>query len=148
MTAVFVRSPYNYDTDKASDESGLACKDVSLAVQSQRDEVDINTIVRRSGLTGQVPENIRLPEYGDFTGVGDYRDAMNAVIGAEKSFMLIPADIRAKFDNDPQVFLEFCSDASNRDALKEMGLLKAPPPKAEVLEVRVVGDPSGIVPAK
>ena len=34
--------------DEASVEAGLECKDDSLAVQSQKDEADINTIVRLS----------------------------------------------------------------------------------------------------
>ena len=42
------------DMDEASVEAGLECKDDSLAVQSQRDEADINTIVRRFGLSGEL----------------------------------------------------------------------------------------------
>ena len=41
----FIRSPFNYDTDEASNETGLVCDDESLAVQSERDECDINIIV-------------------------------------------------------------------------------------------------------
>jgi len=58
---VFVRSPYNYDMAKASVESGLACEDASRAVQSQREDADINVIVKRFGLTGQLPQNVRVP---------------------------------------------------------------------------------------
>jgi len=107
----------------ASDESALRCEDLSLAVQDQRDEVDINTIVRRFGLTGQLPSDVRAPQFGDFTGVRDYQSAMNAVLEAEASFMLMPAEVRARFDNDPQAFLEFCSDAANKDEARKLGLL-------------------------
>ena len=66
---VFLRSPYNYDMDEASDLSGLRCEDESLAIQSARDETDINTIVRRFGLTGELPGDFDMPQSGDFTNV-------------------------------------------------------------------------------
>ena len=52
MEKVFCRSEYNYDRDKVSEETGLNCKDLSLAKQSFADECDINNIVKRFGLTG------------------------------------------------------------------------------------------------
>lgn len=119
----FVRSPYNYDTGVASDESGLACLDPSLATQEARDEVDINTIVRRFGLTGELPQGLRAPSYGDFTGIGDYQSALNAVLAAEATFNQVPAEVRARFANDPQRFLAFCSDPANADELEKLGLL-------------------------
>lgn len=124
-----VRAYRNYDGDAVSNETGLECKDPSKAIQSQKEEADINTIVRNFGITGKMPENVRLPAYGDFSGVDDYRSALDAVKAAEKSFMEIPAEIRAKFDHDPQNFLEFVENPENMDKLREMGLAK---PKVEV----------------
>lgn len=131
---MMVRSPYNYDAKEVSMRTGLKCEDVSLAVQSQKDEADINTIVRRFGLTGQLPANIRTPQYGDYTGISDYRSALHAVMDAEKSFMEIPADIRKKFDNDPQKYLEFVTDEKNLEEMVKMGLAvkKATAEKGEV----------------
>lgn len=117
------RSLYNYDRDKVSDETGLMCLDESRAVQSQKDEADINNIVRNFGVTGKLPENVRIPEYGDFEiGVDDYRSAIHAVREAEKSFMAMPADVRARFQNDPQQFLEFCADINNLEEMRKLGL--------------------------
>lgn len=131
MTVPFVRSTYNYDADLASYDSGLLCEDLSLAVQDARDEVDINTIVRRFGLTGQLPDEVRVPQYGDFVGLDDYHSAMNAVADANESFDALPADLRSRFNNDPAVFVEFCLDERNRDEMTKLGLLKpvepAPP---------------------
>lgn len=119
----FVRSPFNYDREAVSDATGLRCEDPSLAVQDQRDEVDINTIVRRFGLTGKLPEDVRAPTYGDFTGIGDYQQALNAVIAADAAFMEMPAEVRARFDNDPARFVDFCSDKANADEMAKLGLL-------------------------
>ena len=53
---VFLRTPYNYDVDEVSAETGLACFDESLTQQQFKEESDINEIVRRFGLTGQTPD--------------------------------------------------------------------------------------------
>lgn len=136
--APFVRNPYNYDVDAASDEAGLRCDDVTLTVQDQRDECDINTIVRRFGLTGQLPVDVRSPQYGDFVGITDYHSAMNAIALANESFDLMPAEVRARFGNDPAAFVDFCSDPSNFVEMKSLGLLipeakgpEAPPAEGE-----------------
>lgn len=123
--------------------SDLECRDPSLAQQSFKDETDINVLLERFKVTGQMPQGIRLPEYGDFTGLTDFRTAMGALLSAQDEFMKLPADVRARFGNSPQAFLEFCSDKDNLGELRKMGLapdVVAPPPK-EVLDVRVVPDP-------
>lgn len=142
MTVPFVRSTYNYDADLASYDSGLLCEDLSLAVQDARDEVDINTIVRRFGLTGQLPDEVRVPQYGDFVGLDDYHSAMNAVADANESFDALPADLRSRFNNDPAVFVEFCLDERNRDEMTKLGLLKPVEP-APAEPAPVIPEPSG-----
>lgn len=125
IEAPFLRTPFNYDMLEASNETALRCEDVSLAVQDQRDEVDINTIVRRFGLTGQLPTDLRAPEYGDFTGITDYHSAMNAVAYANEAFDAMPAEVRARFGNDPGEFVAFCSDEKNAGEMAKLGLLSA-----------------------
>lgn len=122
----FLRTEHNYDTNKASDESGLRCEDDSLTKQSFKEESDINEIVRRFGLTGQLPQNFTPPTYGDFTEVSDFHTAMNAVAYARQQFDMIPAALRARFGNDPGAFVDFCSDPQNAGELEKMGLLKPP----------------------
>jgi len=100
----------------------LKCSDPSLTQQQFKDEVDINVLLEKFKVTGQMPQGIRLPSYGDFSGVDDYQTALNALNGARDQFMLIPANIRARFGNSPQAFLEFCADPSNADELKRLGL--------------------------
>lgn len=124
-----VLQPGAYDTDKRSDATGLECKDPSLTVQSDATDADINTIVQRFGLTGTVPSGLRIPQYGDFSEVVDYRSALEAVREAEARFMELPAATRARFENDPQLFLEFCDQLTpdgtalaNLDEMRKMGL--------------------------
>lgn len=133
MVKKYVRAYDAYDADAVSNETGLACKDESKAIQSQKDEADINTIVRNFGITGKLPENVRAPVYGDFDFVGDYRSAIEAVRAAEASFMAMPAEVRARFENDPGKFVDFCSDSANLEEMRKLGLaVAAAAPDVEV----------------
>ena len=130
---VFLRTPYNYDRDAASNESGLACEEPSLAQQHHKDECDINNILRQFNITGLLPESPLSPRYGDFTGIGDYHTAMNRVIAAQEEFEALPAQIRARFNNDPAQLIEFLENSDNRPEAEELGLVEKA--TAEVVEV-------------
>lgn len=119
---MFLRSPFAYDGDSVSFETGLECLDPTRTQQSQAEEADINTIVRRFGITGKLPDNVRPPTYADFNDVFDFHSAQNAIIAAKDSFMRMPAAIRARFDNDPGLFVDFCSDPENVDEMVKLGL--------------------------
>lgn len=122
MEKPFVRDAYNYDTDEVSRDTGLFCPEETKTIQSQAEDADINVIVRRFGVTGVMPGGVIPPTYGDFTGVFDYQSAQNAVIQAREAFLRVPAEIRKRFDNDPQAFVDFCSDEKNLDEMRKMGL--------------------------
>jgi phage internal scaffolding protein len=121
---MFLRTPYNYDTDAASNESGLACEEPSLAQQHFKEECDINTILQKFNITGLLPEAPLSPRYGDFSGIGDYHTALNRVIAAQDEFEGLPAQIRARFDNDPAQLIEFLQDENNRPEAEELGLVE------------------------
>jgi len=131
---VFLRTPFNYDRDFASDLSGLHCEDATRAKQSFKEECDINTIMRRFGVTGEAPQNVRAPVYQDFDEVFDFRSAMHVLIDAEKSFMAMPSAVRKRFGNDPQEFVEFCSDSKNLDEMKKLGLIVPEVKRAATLD--------------
>jgi phage internal scaffolding protein len=131
---MLIRSPYNYNTAEESDRTGLKCEDKSLAIQSQKEESDINTIVRNFGLTGQLPGNIRMPQYGDFNGLSDYHTAKTAVADANSSFNQLPAQIRERFEYSPEKFVEFCLDDKNYEEAKKLGLVV---PKEPGIQVKV-----------
>lgn len=123
MKKIFLRTAYNYDTDAASNESGLACEEPSLAQQHFKEECDINTILQKFNITGLLPETPLSPRYGDFTGIVDYHSALNAVIAAEDGFMTLPADLRARFLNDPENLINFLNDSSNKEEAIKLGLI-------------------------
>lgn len=124
-----LRTPYNYDRNAVSIATGLECTDPTRTQQQFKDDADINVIMRRFAVTGQLPQGVRMPQYGDFIdAVDDYQTAMNAIRAAEESFMMMPATVRDRFSNNPQRFLEFCEDPRNADEAKKLGLTKKPLP--------------------
>jgi len=133
--AIFLRTMYNYDTDAASNESGLACEEPTLAQQHYKEECDINTILQKFSITGILPEAPLSPRYGDFSGIGDYHTALNRVIAAQDEFDALPAQIRARFDNDPAK-IEFLEDEANRPEAERLGLVEKA--AAEVVEAAQV----------
>ena len=118
----FLRTPFNYDRDLASEESGLKCEDDSLTQQQFKDEADINTIVDRFLKSGVLPNAVNMPQYVDYEGVFDFQTAMNAVRQADENFMRMDAKVRARFNNSPQEFLQFFADPANTEEAIRLGL--------------------------
>lgn len=113
-----------YDTMEESDACAIKDFGPSLTVQSHSEDADINVIVRRYGLTGQMPQNPRVPVYGDFDGISDYGSALRAVREADEAFMELPPEVRARFENDPQKLLAFVEDDANIAEAVKLGLMR------------------------
>lgn len=126
----FIKSPYNYDTTAESDRTAVGPgPHPSLTVQSQSEDADLNVLMKRFGVTGKMPESVRVPTYGDFTDVGDFRSSLDAIREAQANFDELPYDVKIKMNQSPQVFLDFCDSAVNGNAdnlkyLRDVGLAK------------------------
>lgn len=140
---MFVRSPFNYDGDIVSEQTGLDCSDcVDRAQQHFRDETDINVLVQRFARTG-VPEAPPAPAMAEFDQIFDYQSAMQTIIDAQRAFGALPSKIRARFQNDPNQFLNFVHDDQNRDEAVRLGLIPRPQPVVDSQPVTTpsAGDP-------
>lgn len=136
MKPVFLRSAFNYDTNKVSDETGLKCLDASLTQQQFAEEADINTIVDRFLRSGVLPTPTQMPQYVDYEGVFDFQSAMNVVRAADENFMRLDAKVRSRFNNSPQEFLEFFANPDNTQEAIRLGLAipQSPSPVAQATE--------------
>ncbi|AXH76383.1 MAG: internal scaffolding protein [Microviridae sp.] len=95
------------------------------AVQAGANELEISYIMEKYQKTGILPDMIKAdPVYGDFTGAKTYQEAFEIVHMAQEQFAALDAHIRKRFENDPEQFLAFCNDESNKDEMQKMGLLK------------------------
>lgn len=133
--------------DEASVATGLACpEDDDKAVQSAKDDADINVIVRRFGVTGSMAVPNLQPFYGDFSEVEDYHTALNRVLEADAAFMQLDAQVRKRFDNDPGKLMEFLDDPNNYDEAEKLGLLKPKPIDPAPMKVEVVNKEPAVPP--
>lgn len=124
---MFIRSAYNYDREVASRVSGVEFDpDEGKTQQQFAEDADINVIVRKFGITGKVPVGFRMPESGDFTAATDYQSALNMVLEAKAKFLEVPADIRRRFNESPQAFMDWLHDSKNRKEATELGFFKEP----------------------
>lgn len=98
----------------------------TLTQQHQRDEVDVNNIMKRyvkSGVIDHVNKNE--PFYGEVPAC-QYHEAVEQIKLADDMFSELPSPIRKHFDNDPAQFLAFVQDPRNKDDLYTMGLASSP----------------------
>lgn len=104
----------------------LKCDDKSRTMQSEKQNCDINYILKKHAMQGIDihKENLEANagRYGDFIAAPEYHDAMNQILDAQNSFMELPSDVRRTFENDPAQFLAFAQDPENFDQMVEMGL--------------------------
>jgi hypothetical protein len=101
------------------------CPDKTKAIQSQKEECDINNIMKKHRLR-QVP--IVQPQYtdanfGDFSNIPNPQEAFQIVEDARNAFNQLEPRVRKEFGHDPLRMLEFCADNANYNRAVELGLV-------------------------
>jgi len=105
----------SYDSREVSDFTATKNDGLSIVQQQFADEVNVNTIVRRFGLTRDMPSGKLGGVYGDFSGISGYEDAVAAIERARAGFMTLPADVREKFRNDPGRLISTVQDMTQEE---------------------------------
>lgn len=119
-----------YDAKAVSEATSIDTGSESSVQQQFGQEVDINTIVRRFGISRTQPSGAAGGVYGDFTGIHDYESAQAAVDRARDGFMALPPEVREKFRNDPGAYLEHVDQMTDEELEAEYA-----PPVAPVAPV-------------
>lgn len=112
----------------------------SLTLQSEAEACDINEIVARftkTGVIDHIRDNAGL--FVDLPPQMEYQDALGLVRNAEQAFAVMPAEIRAQFDNSPAKFLRFADE--NEDYLEKLGLSPGKETTAAASAAAVAADP-------
>lgn len=123
----------------ASEENGPG------AVQSFKDETDINNIMRHVGAGEAVTWlNEKAGTFADVTDM-TFQECMDKVVRAQEAFDALPAKVRDRFSNDPERFLEFFQDPDNADEAVKLGLATA---REKVGQSPVPPLPGGIEPMR
>jgi len=108
--------------------AAIECLDPSLTVQADRESSDINFIVKQFGVTGRLPYGVAVPEYADYSAIpNDYHQALQFIDDLGDAFLEMPAQVRARFDNDPGLFLDFVNASENYEEAISLGLVPKKP---------------------
>ena len=112
----------------------------SLTQQSHAAAADVRNIIKQYDRTGLIANvNKGIAQYGDYSEINEYAEALNMVREANESFATLPSHIRQQFNNDAGLFFEFATNPKNKEEMIEMGLAKAPD---TVVEVTPKSDPA------
>lgn len=89
----------------------LYCDDPSLTQQQFEHESNINNIMKKYRETGILGDpsipTTRHPQFGDFSNSMDYLTAQLHVANVNAHFEQLPSEIRAKFLNNPALYLDY-----------------------------------------
>ena len=97
-------------------ESGK--EDISLLINSYRDQTDMSFIIARLTAGDSSVLNQRAPMYGDFSLCSyDHAEMLRNVMDAHNYFDHLPAATRSRFDDD---FVKWFSSAGSRDWSEKM----------------------------
>lgn len=101
----------------------------SLTEQQFAEDCDVNVILKRILRVPTVLQAFQRGEldsttgtYGDFSSMPSYQEALQQVIDANAKFNELPAEIRLKFNNDPQRLIDYLGDKNNLEESYKIGL--------------------------
>jgi phage internal scaffolding protein len=123
MTKIKFKTAYDERQRKGFETVGE-----SLTQQHFAQEADIKNIIKKHDRTGIISHVARgMAQYGDYTEINEYRESLDIVNKANESFMGLPSEVRAYFENDAGQFFEFVTNPANDEKMVELGLKEAPP---------------------
>lgn len=116
------KTPYGDRT-----RSGFETSGDSLTQQSHAHAADVRNIIKQYDRTGLIANvNKGIAQYGDYSQINEYAEALNMVRDANESFATLPSEIRQQFNNNAGLFFEFATNPKNKEEMIKMGLAKAP----------------------
>lgn len=121
------------DAEERNDSNSYSAGD-TLTQQQFAEDADINIVLKRFGVTdGALPPVAIDPTYfGDFADATDFREALDRTQEAREHFALLPANLRAKWNNNPYELWQWINDPANIAEAIELQMLVKPEATAPV----------------
>lgn len=91
-------------------------------------DVNINRIVKKYLSTGQLPQIVGEPRFGDFSSGVSFQESMLAVKRAQEAFEALPVNVRVAMGHDPGRLLDLVNsnEPADREQAYTLGLLQRP----------------------
>ena len=120
-----IRKPY----EPREEFPGEVFEDPTRTQQHFAQECNINEILRKYSITGVLPVNSQEAWYADISDLPtSYQEALEVSKRAQEHFLTLPAKVRAFFENNCSLFVDFVTNPSEADIATgiELGLWTAP----------------------
>lgn len=110
---------------------GIKYKNIleSKTQQHQKDECDINNIVRKysaNEIFNKFVYDVNNDNIVDVSEIPDYPEALVKVTQAQQQFDNLPSKLRKFFNNDPSNMVQYCSNPENLEGMYKLGLAVKP----------------------
>lgn len=123
-------APVGADGSLVNPVTGEVTYPPTMTKQSMAAQCDINNILKQFKMTGVISHisvHASKGTYQDLPESLDFQESLHTVKRAQDAFASLPSKVRNRFDNDPALFLMFCSDPANAAELVELGLATRSP---------------------
>lgn len=102
-------------------------EDIYEKIQENKDSCDINKIVQRALLGDTSVINRYTPSFIDATGMPtSLAEAQNSIIRITEEFFTLPLEIRKKFDNSPEKFINSWGSPEFREIFEIKPIKESP----------------------
>lgn len=128
-----IKEIFDKDGNFVRRDVSFVCDGPSLTKQSESDSCDVNKIMKQYERTGYLPPSSDPGFFADVSTVPDYQAALAIVARAEEVFSSLPAEFRAKLDNDPAKYLAWVADPVNHAEMVKLGMIVEPAAPAPVV---------------
>lgn len=96
----------------------------SMTKQEFKNDVNMNSIMKRYRSTGILPVSNAKAVFGDFSKVYDYQTAVQKVMEIDEEFLKLPSHVRERYGNNPDMFMQAISNHQGLQALINEGIIK------------------------
>jgi len=95
----------------------------SKVQQHQRNDVDINQLIRKHGILNS-PVHQKEGNFVDLSNMPSFHEMQNIVAKTKQAFERLPSHIRGKFRNKPEEMAAYLNDSKNHVEAWRLGLIK------------------------
>lgn len=116
------------EEERAGNNAATVNDEPSLTQQQFTADTDLNEIMRRYGVTDRAiqpaayPNGVPVVDLSEYAGL-ELRDLMDQIRTAQEAFANLPAEIRRRFDNNPEELWTYVANPANQEEAVSLGLL-------------------------
>lgn len=106
------------------------CETPSCTRQEFKKSCDLAQVLKRFAMTPEGKESLAMAQghaetcqFFDVSSGMTFHTAQSLIADSRASMARLPAEVRARFGNDPAAYLDFVSDPASAPQLREWGLL-------------------------